>query len=90
MESRMLALIRSANDSVKEVELYQSRGHGFLLKGPMKKGGLLEESKLFFNVRKLRAAFSYASNLSLLFLFLFRSLESQTVVDSKVHACRQT
>ena len=45
IESRMLALIRSANDSVREVELYQTRGHGFLLKGPMKKGGLLEESK---------------------------------------------
>lgn len=42
-EQRMLALIRSANDSVEEVELYQSRAHGFLLKGPMKKGGFLEE-----------------------------------------------
>lgn len=44
-EDRMLSLIRSANDSVEEVEMYQSRAHGFLLKGPMKKGGLLEEIK---------------------------------------------
>ena len=44
-ESRVLALIRSANDSVQEVELYQSRAHGFLLKGPIKKGGLLDEIK---------------------------------------------
>ena len=42
-EKRMLALIRSANDSVQEVEMYQARAHGFLLKGPMKKGGFLEE-----------------------------------------------
>ncbi|CAB9499071.1 expressed unknown protein [Seminavis robusta] len=44
-DARVLALIRSANDSVQEVELYQARAHGFLLKGPMKKGGLLDEIK---------------------------------------------
>ncbi|CAB9502488.1 expressed unknown protein [Seminavis robusta] len=52
-EARMLALIRSANDSVQEVEMYQSRAHGFLLKGPMKKGGLLEEIKPWW-IRRFR------------------------------------
>jgi hypothetical protein len=35
-ESRILALVRSANDSGKDVALYSSRTHGFFPKAPMK------------------------------------------------------
>lgn len=41
-ESRLLALIRSANDSMSDIELYKSRAHGYLLKEPMQKGKVLE------------------------------------------------
>ena len=42
LERRMLALIRSANDSSSDVALYKARAHGFLPKAPVKKGGVLE------------------------------------------------
>ena len=44
-EKRMLALVRSANDSAKDIELYLNRAHGYLLKEPMKKGTFLEAVK---------------------------------------------
>jgi len=50
-ESRLLSLVRSANDSQHEQRLYQSRAHGFLSKGPMKQGKLLEAIKPFWKRR---------------------------------------
>jgi signal transduction histidine kinase len=41
-EKRLLALIRSANDSARDIEIYKSRAHGFLLKEPIQKGGALD------------------------------------------------
>jgi signal transduction histidine kinase len=41
-ERRLLALIRSANDSVSDLELYTSRAHGYLLKEPVKGGKVLD------------------------------------------------
>jgi len=42
-ERRVLALIRSANDSANDVAIYNSRAHGFLPKAPIKQGTVLEE-----------------------------------------------
>ena len=44
-EKRVLALVRSANDSAKDIELYLERAHGYLLKEPIKKGMFLEAVK---------------------------------------------
>jgi hypothetical protein len=41
-ELRVLALIRSANDSASDVAIYNSRAHGFLPKAPIKKDSLRE------------------------------------------------
>jgi len=41
-ERRILALIRSANDSAKEFALYNSRAHGFIAKAPMKDDHIIE------------------------------------------------
>lgn len=41
-ESRLLALIRSANDSLSDIDLYKSRAHGFLLKEPIQSGKVLD------------------------------------------------
>lgn len=41
-ESRLLALVRSANDSAEDVALYKSRAHGFLPKAPIQKDRVLE------------------------------------------------
>jgi len=41
-ESRLLALVRSANDSSEDVALYKSRAHGFLPKAPIQKDRVLE------------------------------------------------
>jgi hypothetical protein len=40
-ERRLLALVRSANDSSKDIEKYKARAHGFLLKAPIDKQGVL-------------------------------------------------
>jgi hypothetical protein len=51
-DSRLLSLVRSANDSVKETQLYQSRAHGFLSKGPLGAGKtLLDEIKPWWKRR---------------------------------------
>ena len=42
-ERRILALIRSANDSANDVAIYNSRTHGYLPKAPIKPGKVLEE-----------------------------------------------
>ncbi len=42
-ESRILTLIRSANDSGNDLEVYTSRAHGFLPKSPIKPSRTLEE-----------------------------------------------
>jgi len=41
-EARLVALIRSANDSSSDVAIYNSRAHGFLPKAPIKRGNVLE------------------------------------------------
>lgn len=41
-EKRLLALVRSANDSAEDVALYKSRAHGFLPKAPIQKDRVLE------------------------------------------------
>jgi hypothetical protein len=40
--SRVLALVRSANDSAKETDLYKTRAHGYLVKAPIDKSGVLK------------------------------------------------
>lgn len=41
LERRLLALVRSANDSSKEIRTYTARAHGFLPKAPIDKDGVL-------------------------------------------------
>lgn len=41
-EERLIALIRSANDSSHDLDLYKSRAHGYMLKEPMRKDRVLE------------------------------------------------
>lgn len=41
-ERRMLALVRSANDSSRDIAIYNSRAHGFLPKAPIQKQKVLE------------------------------------------------
>ncbi|CAB9514587.1 expressed unknown protein [Seminavis robusta] len=50
-ESRLLSLIRSANDSLHEQRLYQERAHGFISKGPIKQGNLLDVIKPWWKRR---------------------------------------
>lgn len=40
--ARVLALVRSANDSAKDTELYKARSHGYLVKAPIDKNGVLK------------------------------------------------
>lgn len=37
LETRMLALVRSANDSTTDIQLYNKRAHGFLPKAPIRR-----------------------------------------------------
>lgn len=41
-ERRMLALVRSANDSSRDIAIYNSRAHGFLPKAPIQRQRVLE------------------------------------------------
>ena len=41
-ECRLLALIRSANDALPDIELYKARAHGYLHKEPIQKGKVLD------------------------------------------------
>ncbi|KAL3809400.1 hypothetical protein ACHAXA_004581 [Cyclostephanos tholiformis] len=41
-EMKLVSLIRSANDSLSDVAIYNSRAHGFIPKAPIKKGNVLE------------------------------------------------
>jgi len=50
-ESRLLALIRSANDSTTDVKLYKSRAHGFMPKEPIKKNEVLDVIKPWWDAR---------------------------------------
>jgi signal transduction histidine kinase len=43
--SRVLALVRSANDSATDIERYNDRAHGYLLKAPIDKNGVLNTIK---------------------------------------------
>jgi signal transduction histidine kinase len=47
-EKRLLALIRSANDSLSDLNLYRNRSHGVLMKEPFKKGDVLGIIKPFW------------------------------------------
>eukprot|EP00614_Pseudopedinella_elastica_P016817 CAMPEP_0172652946 /NCGR_PEP_ID=MMETSP1068-20121228/243575_1 /TAXON_ID=35684 /ORGANISM="Pseudopedinella elastica, Strain CCMP716" /LENGTH=535 /DNA_ID=CAMNT_0013467369 /DNA_START=24 /DNA_END=1631 /DNA_ORIENTATION=- len=42
LESRVLTLVRSANDSVDDVALYNERAHGFLPKTPLRRENIIE------------------------------------------------
>ena len=50
-ESRMLVLIRSANDSATDVETYKARAHGFMQKEPIKKGEVLDSIQPWWDAR---------------------------------------
>lgn len=54
-EQRLLALIRSANDSVSDLTLYRNRSHGVLMKEPVKNGGVLGLIKPFWTTRFLQS-----------------------------------
>lgn len=41
-ERRMLALVRSANDSANDVAIYNSRAHGFLPKAPLRRDKVMD------------------------------------------------
>jgi hypothetical protein len=62
-ESRLLALIRSANDSAKDLELYRNRAHGYMLKEPVKNQRVLDIIKPWWIARfpnsKGRASVKY-------------------------------
>jgi hypothetical protein len=42
LEEKLLAVVRSANDSPEDVAVYRSRAHGFLPKAPVKRDKVLE------------------------------------------------
>mmetsp|Transcript_226 Transcript_226/g.316 ORF Transcript_226/g.316 Transcript_226/m.316 type:complete len:1086 (+) Transcript_226:192-3449(+) len=50
-ESRLLTLIRSANDSAEDIAVYQERAHGFLAKAPIQKDKVLELLEPWWNDR---------------------------------------
>ena len=50
-ESRLLALVRSANDSSAEISTYLSRAHGYLLKEPIDKDGVLGKIRPWWSKR---------------------------------------
>jgi signal transduction histidine kinase len=53
--SRVLALVRSANDSAKDIERYKIRAHGYLLKAPIDKMGVLNTIKPWW-LRRFQSA----------------------------------
>jgi len=50
-EDRLLALVRSANDSSEDVMLYKERAHGFLPKAPIQKDKVLDLIEPWWNER---------------------------------------
>jgi signal transduction histidine kinase len=50
-EERVLALVRSANDSADDIKLYRSRAHGFLPKAPIHKDRVLEQIRPLWEER---------------------------------------
>lgn len=50
-ERRMLALIRSANDSASDLDSYASRAHGYLLKEPIRRDRILGMIEPFWMAR---------------------------------------
>lgn len=50
-ESRHLALIRSANDSATDMEIYKHRAHGFMAKEPIKKNEVLDVIKPWWDAQ---------------------------------------
>lgn len=50
-ETRLLALVRSANDSSDEISMYLSRAHGYLLKEPIDKDGVLAKIRPWWSKR---------------------------------------
>lgn len=49
--NRVLALVRSANDSKDDIDLYKSRTHGFIPKAPLKKDKVKEMIQPFWRER---------------------------------------
>ena len=62
--SRVLALVRSANDSAKDTDLYKSRAHGYLVKAPLDKDGVLKAIQPWW-FRRFSAAAPEDSNCSI-------------------------
>jgi len=52
-ERRLLALVRSANDSAQDVALYNSRAHGFLPKAPLRKENIIETLAMLWEKRHM-------------------------------------
>mmetsp|Transcript_21762 Transcript_21762/g.24958 ORF Transcript_21762/g.24958 Transcript_21762/m.24958 type:complete len:1029 (-) Transcript_21762:141-3227(-) len=48
-DKHILTLVRSANDSTQDIDLYKTRAHGFIPKTPVKKGGVLEKIAPLWN-----------------------------------------
>lgn len=60
-ERRLLALIRSANDSARDLEVYRSRAHGYLLKEPLKNERVLDTVRPWWTERFPSKRKSYVS-----------------------------
>ena len=54
-EKRLLALIRSANDSLSDLNLYRNRSHGVLMKEPVKSSEVLGTIRPFWTDRFLQS-----------------------------------
>ena len=64
-ERRMLAVVRSANDSAHDVAIYNSRAHGFFPKAPTKKEGVTDMIAPLWEKRfARRGSITFAENLS--------------------------
>lgn len=61
-EQRILALVRSANDSSPDIAVYNSRAHGFICKAPIRKGGVLETILPFWEKRFLNVRLSHEAS----------------------------
>jgi len=62
-DRRFLALVRSANDSSKELSLYTARAHGYLLKAPIDKDGVMGSIKDWWFKRFADGAIQSEENL---------------------------
>lgn len=63
-ERRLLALVRSANDSSDDVALYNARAHGFIPKAPIQKERILETLAPLWAKRHMTTGGTLPKNLS--------------------------